>query len=306
MKIEQALVHYLLKNKKLILQGIGTFQLDASLPDSADPDKPIILPENSISFHYDPRTTEDEGLIDFIVEHTNKIKPLAASDLDSFLSLGRQFLNIGKPFTLQNLGTLDKLNSGELVFKAGQMIAPRMEPQKIKTDETENLEPEENLFNDYQKERKSNNGPRAIILLIVLLVLGFIAWIVWHYGFNKKNTTENINSTEEIVPVTDSNSIRHKADSLAIANAVVDSNKNIQKNPADSFTFKIVVRVYRTKEAATKRMMELKGYHRNVIMYTNDSTTYKIAEPFMLPLSDTTRVLDSLKRYYTKVFVEVK
>jgi hypothetical protein len=41
-------------------------------------------------------------------------------------------------------------------------------------------------------------------------------------------------------------------------------------------------------------------------MYTTDSITYKVAEPFALPLSDTTRILDSLRRYYTKAFVEIK
>lgn len=303
MKIEQVLVHYLLKNKKLTLQGIGTFQLDASLPDSADSDKPIILPENAISFHYDPKVKEDEGLVDFIVAHTNKIKPLATSDLESFLSLGRQFLNIGNPFTLQNIGTLEKSDSGELVFKAGKSTAQKMEPQKIKNEDTDNPEQEENLFNEYQKERKSNNAPKAMLAVVVLIVLGLIGWAVWHYGFSNKNTTENISSTEQIVPVADSS--HHKADSLIIANAIVDSINNAKKNPADSFTFKIVVKQYRTLAAAEARVKQLKSYHRKVIMYTTDSVTYKIAEPFMLPLSDTTRVLDSLKRYYTKIFVDL-
>ena len=303
MKIEQVLVHYLLKNKKLTLQGIGTFQLDASLPDSADSDKPIILPDNAISFHYDPKVKEDEGLVDFIVAHTNKIKPLATSDLESFLSLGRQFLNIGNPFTLQNIGTLEKSDSGELVFKAGKSTAQKMEPQKIKNEDTDNPEQEENLFNEYQKERKSNNAPKAMLALVVLIVLGFIGWAVWHYGFSNKNTTENISSTEQIVPVADSST--HKADSLTIANAVVDSSKTARKNPVDSFTFKIVVKQYRTLATAEARLKQLKSYHRNVIMYTKDSVTYRIAEPFTLPLSDTTRILDSLKRYYAKIFVEV-
>src|SRR6185437_16456160 len=113
----------LLKTKQLTLQGIGIFHLDASVPTSADPDKPIIIPENAITFQYDPRAKEDEGLVDFIVEHTRKIKPLAASDLDSFLSLGRQFLNIGKPFNLPHIGTLEKLNSGVLSFIGGQHVA---------------------------------------------------------------------------------------------------------------------------------------------------------------------------------------
>jgi hypothetical protein len=43
-------------------------------------------------------------------------------------------------------------------------------------------------------------------------------------------------------------------------------------------------------------------------MYTdNDSATFKIAEPFNLPLSDTTKMLDSLKTFYAKTYgVEIK
>lgn len=302
MKIEQVLVHYLLKNKILALQGIGTFQLDASLPDYVDLAKPIILPEGAVSFHYDPRTTEDPGLVDFIVEHTHKIKPLASSDLDSFLSLGRQFLNIGNPFVLLNIGTLDKTNSGELIFKPGQVIAERMEPQRMKSDAAEVETDDENLFNEYQKERKSKNGPKVLLIFLILLVLGFIGWSIYHYLENKKSSPENITTTEPIVPLPDTT--HFQKDSAIIANAVVDSTNTVQKNPSESVTFKIVVGRYRTVSAAEARLKVLKNSRRNVIMYTTDSIIYKIAEPFTLPLSDSTKALDSLKRYYSKVYLE--
>jgi hypothetical protein len=41
-------------------------------------------------------------------------------------------------------------------------------------------------------------------------------------------------------------------------------------------------------------------------MYTTDSLTYKIAEPFMRPLTDTTKVLDSLSRYYSKGKIRIE
>ncbi len=303
MKIEQVLVHYLLRNKKLTLQGIGTFQLEGPIPESDDPDRPVVIPENSISFQYDPRAAEDDGLVNFIVIHTRKIKPLASSDLESFLSLGRQFLNIGNPFVLQNLGTLEKLSSGELAFKPGHMVAQKMETQKIKSEEPENTPEEENLFNDYQQDRKKNSGSKAILAIIALLILGALGWVVWYYGFSKKSNVETLNSTESVVPVSDSS--RLKKDSLLANHAVADSSNNAKNNPDAPSTFKIVVRQYRSKDLAVKRLELLKSYRRNVIMYTNDSVIYKLAEPFRLPLSDTTKILDSLKRYYTRVFVEV-
>jgi hypothetical protein len=292
LKIEQVLVHYLLKNKFLTLQGIGTLRLDAAVPDSADPEKPIIIPADAITFHYDPKVTEDDQLVDFIVIHTKKIKPLASSDLDSFLSLGRQFLNIGKPFNLQNIGTLEKLNSGELVFIGGQLVAPRMEPQKAKIEDEGAEEHEENMFNDYQKERKSGSGKQTIFVILALLILGLIAWGIWQYNSNKPD--ENISTTDAVVPVTDSARIK---DSMSIY-APADSIKI--NNPSDSNSFKVVVNEYTTLQAASKRLETLKKYNRNVVMFTNDSVTYKIAEPFTRPLSDTTKIMDSLNRYYGK------
>lgn len=298
MKIEQVLVHYLLKTKQLTLQGIGTFHLDASMPDSADSEKPIIIPENAITFTYNPRVTEDEGLVDFIVEHTKKIKPLAASDLDSFLSLGRQFLNIGKPFNLPHIGTLEKLNSGVLAFVPGALIAPRMEPNRIRHEEVEGQEPgEESLFNEYQKERKTNNAGKMLLMFLVLIILGFAVWAVWHYAFSKKEEPQNLTSTEGIVPVKDSSA---KADSTTVANATPEAAGS------DTVSFKVVVSEYYTVGAAESRLEQLKKYHRNVVLYTDDSTIYKIAEPFYLPLADTTRILDSLRRYYAKAVIEIK
>lgn len=293
LKIEQALVHFLLKNKYLTLQGIGTLTLDAALPDSADPEKPISIPADAITFHYDPKATEDDQLVDFIVAHTKKIKPLASSDLDSFLSLGRQFLNIGKPFNFQNIGTLEKLNSGELIFIGGQLVAPRMEPQRAKIEDEGAEEHEENMFNDYQRERKSGNGKQTIFVILSLLVLGLIVWGIWQYNTNK--TDENISTTEAVVPVSDSNRIK---DSMSIYAPATDSN--INKNPSDTTGFKVVVNEYTNLQAASRRLGILKNYNRNVIMYTNDSVTYKVAEAFTLPLSDTTKVIDSLSRYYGK------
>ena len=297
MKIEQVLVHYLIKNKSLPLQGIGTFKLEASIPDSADTNKPVFIPENAITFDYNPRQTEDEGLVDFIVEHTNKIKPLAASDLDSFLSLARQFLNIGKPFILPNIGTLEKLNSGVLAFKQGLLIAEKMEPNKVRNQDDGEVH-EESLFNDYQKERKNNNGGKTILILLVLIIIGSLVWGVWHYAFNKKEPTETLNSTEGIIPVKDS---AFRADSTTIAGA-----KLKPQEVSDTVPFKIVIREYHTQIAAEKRLQKLKAFQRNVVLYTDDSITYKIAESFNLPLSDTTRILDSLKRYYAKARLEIK
>jgi len=296
-KIEQALVLYLLKYKEISLQGIGTFKINSSIPDTSDSDKVVVIPAEAISFEYNPKIKEDDVLIDFIVQNTKKIKPLASADLDSFLTLGRQFLNIGKPFTIQNLGTLEKLKSGELDFKPGPLVQ-KVEVPKPKIEDEGAEKHEENLFNDYQKDTRSNNG-RSLLFVGILVLLGIAAWAIWRYGF-KKEEPETAPTSEAIIPVKDTvdAAAKLRADSLAKAARLTDSLKNVQKNPADSFTFKIVLKVTTDKDVALARLEKLKSYGRKVIMYTQDSVTYKVAEPFTLPLADTTRVLDSLNKYY--------
>jgi hypothetical protein len=294
-KIEQALVLYLLKHKQISLQGIGTFKIDALVPEGTDNDKPVFIPPDAISFIYDPKTAEDNELIDFIVQNTKKIKPLASADLDSFLTLGRQFLNIGKPFTIQNLGTLEKLKSGDLEFKPGPLIQ-RVEVPKLKIEDEGAEQHEENLFNDYKREPSGNTG-RAVLIFFIIIIIGLGAWAAWYFGF-RKDDTEQVTKTDNIIPITDSAAIQKKNDSIPAAQKLTDSLNNMQKNPADSFTFKVVVRETRNKAVAFARLEYLKSFGKNVIMYTNDSVTYKIAEPFKLPLSDTTRVLDSLNKNY--------
>lgn len=296
MKIEQALVLYLIKHRQISLQGIGNFKIDGLAPESTDNDKPIIIPPDAISFIYDPKTGEDDELIDFIVQNTKKIKPLASADLDSFLTLGRQFLNIGKPFTIQNLGTLEKLTSGNLEFKPGPPIQ-KVEVPKLKIEDEGAEQHEENLFNDYKREPSRNNS-RAVLITFIIVLLGLGAWAAWYYGF-RKNGSEQVTKTDTIIPIADTASAPIKNDSVAAAKKISDIINNIQKNSADSFIFKVVVRETRNKAVAFARLEYLKSFGRNVIMYTTDSVIYKVAEPFMLPLSDSTKVLDSLyKNYY--------
>lgn len=292
MKIEQVLVQQLYSNKKISLQGIGVFSLNSSVSLPADFDKGFVIPENAIAFDYNPKVGEDEDLINAIVKHTKKIYPLASADLDSFLMLGRQFLNIGKPFTIDGLGTLDKVQTGELIFIPGQFITPRIEaPKALKEDETEE---KSGLFPDYDSEVKGNSK-KIIRIIAAILILGLGA-LAAYYFFNKKTDQDVINESHLSQTTTDS--VVAKKDSVVTPSPV--------KN--DGYSFKIVFKETIDKDEAEKTLNKYKQYGHTVIMYTNDSLMYKVAEPFTLPLSDTSRIKDSLNKnfYQGKAYVEIK
>ena len=286
------------------LQGIGTFSLDTPLPEVTDTDKPVVIPANAVSFQYNPKVGEEESIVDFIVAHTKKIKPLASADLDSFLTLGRQFLNIGKPFTIQNLGTLEKLTSGELEFRPGQLILQKVETPKDITENENEENDTENLFNDYQGKRpRSANGKGILLTFLILIVLGVGAWASWKYFFTNKN--QEPSQSENIVPLTDT--LAATNDSLARDSIPINATAMSLKPLTDTVAFNVVVGTYVTKEAAIARLAKLENFGRKVIMYTSDSLTFKVAHPFMLPLADTTKILDSLNRhfYLGKAHIEI-
>ena len=294
MKIDHVLIHYLLKNKELVLQGIGRFTLTASLADTADPDKAIIIPEDAIQFQYDPKAVEDAALVDFIVVSTGKIKPLASSDLDSYIMLGRQFLNIGNPFIIPDIGTLQKNNAGELIFKGGQHFAPRI-PQRTRIEDEGKEVMEEDMFNDFLKPSGTQWG-KIFLLITVLLVIGLIAWAIWYYANEDSTLSKTVTTTEQVIPMQDSNVI---SDSLNKKNATDSANSLAAAQP--NYTFKAVVSSTTDSTKARNRLNRLLLEHkRNVILYTSDSVTFKVAEPFTLPLIDTTRIKDSLFRVYKK------
>jgi hypothetical protein len=299
-KIEQVIVQHLYNNKQVSLQGIGMFKLDNFVPHQSDPDKEPVIPANSITFEYNPRATEDPMLIDSIVQHTKKIKPLATADLDSYLMLGRQFLNIGKPFIIEGLGTLDRTREGELEFIPGQFTNLKVEaPKALKENEGEVIS---GLFNDYGI-KPEHKGKKIIGIVVTVIVLGLLGWAIYHYLFKKSNDESEATPA---ITVMDSFA-QQKKDTGKIA-SVSDSASQKQIPDNDGYTFRIVFKITNDKQAAKTSMNKLNSWGHKVIMYTEDSVNYKLAELFSLPLSDTARVRDSLYRFYDakNVLVEVK
>jgi hypothetical protein len=305
MKIEQLLVQHLYNRKELSLQGIGTFQLSESVILPADNEKDYVVPADGISFTCDMKATEDSGLIDYIVQQTGKMKPLAAADLDSFIILSKQFLNIGKPFRMEGIGTLQKNQSGQYDFTPGQYISPRMEPavKPLK----EKFEEDISFRTPSTKKTGGSNSKKMAALLTGVLALcaaGFGAW----WFFIKKDSTGNKQ------PVANTETVKADTGKM-VSTKPVDPVKTDSPNAspvtqplpaAGNSLFKIVFMVTTDKGKAIAKMQTLTARGHKVIMYTADSVTYKLAEPFTLPLTDTFKIKDSLGRWYygKNIFVE--
>src|SRR5437868_11012439 len=192
MKIEQLLVQHFYNNREITLQGMGSFKLSPDFVVPMDNDKEVVMPENVIHFYYNPKATEDDALIDFIVQQTRKIKPLASADLDSYLVLGKQFLNIGKPFKIEGLGSLEKNMSGEYEFRQGHYANAKLEaaPALLK-DKSE----DDDISFAAAKPKSGSSGKKVMIVIACIMLLALAGWGAWYYmNKNKSNGSNGKNS----------------------------------------------------------------------------------------------------------------
>jgi hypothetical protein len=174
MKISDLLCQYLYQNKELVLEGFGVFHLDPSVNpnDTKEPQQVY----QGITFEDNPKIKTPSDLIDFLVQNSGKMKPLAISDLEAFLTTGRELLNIGKPLILNGIGTLTGYRT--LEFTPGPFTPMRLDGkdthfrERVATSEDE-------LFahDDSGHSRTTSPQGRALIItlagLVVLLLVGY-------------------------------------------------------------------------------------------------------------------------------------
>jgi len=174
-KLSPLLSEFLLANKELDLAGIGRFTIDNA---------------GSINFEQNSSIRENPVLVSYIAEKSGKMKSLVASDLDSHLELARQFLNIGKPYQFDGIGTLTKNKFGQLEFVQSNALSEKRETIGEGRDTTSTTE---NSFTDYEemfspKKPKSSASKRiagwAIILAGLSLAI-FGGYLVYSKTKNK-------------------------------------------------------------------------------------------------------------------------
>ena len=296
MKTEQLIVQYLYSNKKVTLQDIGVFNITSEIIIPEESDKDIVLPADTIQFVYDPKAPVDDGLVAFIMESTRKIKPLAYSDLESFIILNKQFLNIGKPLVFEGMGTLQKTQGGDYAFT--QAATSHVITEELPKIITEKLK-EKITFATPQKEKNGAGNKNILwLLLSLIVVLGTVAAI---FFFNKNKADEKTlasteNAVTDTLPVVKKDTVlRQNVSVPPVTNALKDSN-----------TFFVVIKEYTDFPTAEKSLKRYLSYGNKVILSTKDSVIYKLRIPFTKPLNDTVRVKDSLSKFFqSKAYVEL-
>ena len=279
MKLSPFLAQFLHTNKQLNLAGLGKFLLDES---------------GGITFQQDILTKEDPELVTFIAERSGKMKSLIAADLDSNLELARQFLNIGKPYLFEGIGTLSKNKSGNYEFVPGNISTEK--GKEASGEGRDMTSTTENSFTDYEEmfSPRKPKGPTTkkimtwLVSIAGLLLAVYGGYIVYTKSKNKKTATSIVKKEDPVIVQQDS--LSKSTDSIPPAT----------KTAASSGTYRFVIEKA-AKQRAFNRYNHLREIKVNVKMDTKDSILFNLF--FILPATpaDTARIRDSLQiRYSTR------
>jgi len=263
-------------------------------------------PAAGITFKNIQIVNPDDALIQFIKDHTGKMKPLAAADLDFFLTTGKQLLNIGKPFYLEGIGTLMKNSQGKLDYTPGEYSTVKLEDmaadkRKVATQSFEEAPRE--------YEPKSNNVRQGLLLVALIGGLILIGW--GGYYLYKRNTYVEPPPTENRATVVQDSTPPVQADSVkpqvsppgAASTAAKPADAPaptvaMAPPPAGSSLYKFVILETVKKSRALRRYNQLLGFQLNIKMDQKDSAYFKLYFPIYSRIRDTTHIKDSLEDVY--------
>ena len=276
MKISPLLAQFLVNNQQLSLSGLGRF---------------ILKDSGEINFQHDASVREDAELVKFIAESTGKMKSLVASDLDSNLELARQFLNIGKPYLFEGIGTLSKNKYGTIEFVQGNISQEKNKENA--GDGRDKTSTTENSFTDYEEmfspKKPGTPATKRIVTWLVAIAGLSLAVFGGYIVYTKtKNKKEPVVIKEEIQPVITNDTLSKKADSIPPVTKPVDT----------SGMYRFVIEKA-ARQRAFFRYNYLKENLIDVKMDTKDSVLFNLY--FLLPATaaDTAKKRDSLQRLYS-------
>lgn len=294
MKLSILLAQYFYQHKQLNLPGIGAFHLDAAVTVPDVNDKNFREFAKYIQFTQKPIAKPDDALIDFIRSHTGKIRPLAESDLESYLGDGKLLLNIGKPFHLEGIGTLQKNKLAIYEFTAGEPITERLDVMGELKEADRPMARKKSAFDEGYSQIESHHNKRKRLLVgtLVIVALAVVLWGGYNLYNNKKdnNTTEPQQTAVNTPPVSaPDTAAKAKTDSMSVApvTPVVAAGN-----------YKFILETTAKKARALKRHAFLLTLNPNYKLETTDSLTFNITVTLPAAATDTIRLKDSLNGWY--------
>ena len=326
MKISVLVAQYFYQHRVLNLPSIGSFYLSDVVDVQTIADKNSRDLIEHIHFAQKAVTRPDDQLIDFIRKHTGKIKPLAESDLETFVADGKLMLNIGKPFHIEGIGTLHKNKEGVYEFTPGQPVIQRLEAPtpltSIDQQDPERPLKRKSVFDEDPHERRNASIRRAAMGIGLIIGIGIILWGGYSLFSSKVKTDPNAaaaSTTNEQDTQRTSTYLHNINDPQKALNEIVKKDSNVSGSSGTDTPQKTVVTPAPATNAASPVATGASRMYKYVLQTTRfrktaqdmydklkpkveleavDSTLFRIVLSLPGSPADTARIKDSLRFWY--------
>lgn len=227
MKFDAQLANFLFQYKTLPLQGIGDFTLHENVLNiPTDNNDNTNNASTIISFTSNKKTVFSNELKEFLKAQNTKPISLIVSDLEDYVMEIEGWLNIGKSYTIEGIGTLTKKQNSFISFVEGKekvenITALSQTMKKTDVDEKQLA---------YKKSTKKRNIILGIASVLLLATLAIIAWILFgqntsFFKNNKKQPAKIDTSTANSIQVDTTKKDTTKKDTVLIVTPVNDTVK---------------------------------------------------------------------------------
>lgn len=294
-KYDNIIHDFLLQHKKLTLGKMGSFAIvtEPAQGQSA----------GDVVFTADKKAETSGELLDLIAEKSGKGRGLVASDLESYLEQVRQFINIGKPYIIEDVGAVWLNKTGNYEFTRHTGIA--LATNTVQVDQ--HFLPENTGVVARMGKR---NGIMGLAFIVVILVIAGVGYGVYNMLSSKKKAPDTevaSDATPAETPVTapassagDSGAVVPKSDSAtaAVQPTVVAA---ISK---DSARYRFVFETTASSERAHARTAQLQSFgdpaRFDSVKQEDGSYSYRLYLRQKLAIADSAKAKDSVQLYLSR------
>jgi DNA-directed RNA polymerase subunit E'/Rpb7 len=304
-KLAKVISRYFYQAQAMNINGLGSFKSSGYSDENNS--------SQNIEFTPNKLVENDTELIQFIIDETGKMRPLAVSDLESFVTSGQQLLNIGKPFFIEGLGAVQKNKQGQIEFVAGEMVSEKasvdaVEERKLRGELRE--KPQQKIIERIQEGdttvKPGINWLRILLSIGVLAALLTGGYFIYKYIISPPKV-----STEDVKPAikTDLNLQKDtiKIDSSTLA--PVSTKPTLVVGADGKIAYNVVFKTVATK-AEADAIVATGNTYKDIKFQAAPGvgTSYKIFVPQNTLATDTAAVKKSIMVYMgldsTKVYID--
>lgn len=294
MNFEILIRQYLYQNKNIALPGMGRLHFgdSTSLP-AATSDRYEAIPLQDLHFDYDLQQQAEPDFVKFVSTHTGKIAPLASSDVDSHFMLCKQFINIGKAYIIEGVGTIEKKDDGKYGFTPGTYIpvsdAVTVTHKPLKVREAQPILPKNTAARGKQVNYKN-----IFLIAGIAVLMGLAGWAAYYFFVQNRLTDAAAATSKDSAQATPVSAGGDTAKAVATTQAAATT---LTGGPND---YKAIYEVTKDKQRAIKRTAVLVDGGNNAKYETVDSNTFKLYIVLNAAPADTARKRDSLSKFLAR------